>query len=68
ESNIQHVDIIAIPSDSIFNYDKFLSNGLIQYCDDNNCKVIKLSTLDDAEVERVIARVKNRKMIQARRA
>lgn len=68
ESNVQHVDIIAIPSDNIFNYDKFLSNGLIQYCDDNDCKVIKLSTLDDAEVERVIARVKNRKMIQARRA
>lgn len=68
ESNIQHVDIIAIPSDNIYNYDKFLSNGLIQYCDDNDCKVIKLSNLDDAEVERVIARVKSRKMTQARRA
>ena len=68
ETNIQHVDIIAIPSDNIYNYDKFLSNGLIQYCDDNDCKVIKLSTLDDTEIERVIVRVKNRKMIQVRRA
>lgn len=68
ESNVQYVDIIAIPSDNIYTYDKFLSNGLIQYCDDNNCKVIKLSSFDDAEVERVIARVKNKKMIQVRRA
>jgi len=66
ESNIKNVDIIAIPSDDIYNYDDFLSNGLIQYCDDNDCKVIKLSALDDMQVEKLIQRVRNKKIIQKR--
>ncbi|MEZ2794689.1 hypothetical protein [Proteus terrae] len=67
EFNLQSVDIIAIPSDNIFYYDKFLSKGLIQYCDDNNCKVIKLSMLDDEQIDSLIDRVRNKKIIQIRR-
>ncbi|EAA3458562.1 hypothetical protein ABFE35_004754 [Salmonella enterica] len=61
---IDSTDMIIISSDTLKNSDIFLSNGTFQYCDDNNCKLYSLNSLDDAGLKSVIARIENKKIIQ----
>lgn len=56
--------MIIISSDDLKNSDVFLSNGTFQYCDDNNCKLYSLGSLDDAGLNSVISRIENKKIIQ----
>lgn len=61
---IDNTDMIIISSDTLKNSDIFLSNGAFQYCDDNNCKLYSLNSLDDAGLKSVISRIENKKIIQ----
>lgn len=61
---IDTTDMIIISSDDLKNSDVFLSNGTFQYCDDNNCKLYSLGSLDDAGLNSVISRIENKKIIQ----
>lgn len=61
---IDSTDMIIISSDELKNSDVFLSNGAFQYCDDNNCKLYSLNSLDDAGLKSVISRIENKKIIQ----
>ncbi|EKN4055541.1 hypothetical protein ACOQH3_002382 [Yersinia enterocolitica] len=61
---IDSTDMIIISSDTLKDSDVFLSNGTFQYCDDNNCKLYSLNSLDDAGLKSVISRIENKKIIQ----
>lgn len=61
---IDNTDMIIISSDTLKNSDIFLSNGAFQYCDDNNCKLYSLNSLDDTGLKSVISRIENKKIIQ----
>lgn len=63
-TKIDSTDIIIISSDTLKNSDIFLSNGTFQYCDDNNCKLYSLNSLDDDGLKSVISRIENKKIIQ----
>lgn len=60
---IDSTDMIIISCDDLKNSDVFLSNGTFQYCDDNNCKLYSLNSLDDAGLKSVISRIENKKII-----
>jgi len=61
---IHSTDMIIISNDTLKNSDVFLSNGAFQYCDDNNCKLYSLDSLDDVGLQSVISRIENKKIIQ----
>ncbi|WP_409075032.1 hypothetical protein ACF2G4_14505 [Pantoea sp. C3] len=61
---IHATDMIIISNETLKNSDVFLSNGAFQYCDDNNCKLYSLDSLDDAGLQSVISRIENKKIIQ----
>lgn len=61
---IDSTDIVIISNDTLKNRDVFLLNGTFKYCDDNNCKLMPLSSLNDVGVQSVIDRIINKKIIQ----
>jgi hypothetical protein len=61
---IYSTDMIIISSDELKNSDNFFASGIFQYCDDNNCKLISLTSINETGVKSVIDRIINKKIIQ----
>lgn len=61
---IYSTDMIIISNDELKNSDNFFTSGILQYCDDNNCKLISLTSINETGVRSVIDRIINKKIIQ----
>lgn len=61
---IYSTDMIIISNDELKNSDNFFASGIFQYCDDNNCKLISLTSINETGVRSVIDRIINKKIIQ----
>lgn len=61
---IYSTDMIIISNDELKNSDNFFASGIFQYCDDNNCKLISLASINETGVKSVIDRIINKKIIQ----